>query len=72
MTNKKERLQHHAQLLSAVSPLQTLARGYSILQNQSDIIIRDSHDVKKGDLVSARIGHGKLELTVEKVKHERL
>jgi exodeoxyribonuclease VII large subunit len=72
MTNKKERLQHHAQLLSAVSPLQTLARGYSILQTQSDVIIRDSHDVKKGDLVSARIGHGKLELTVEKVKHERL
>jgi exonuclease VII large subunit len=52
--------------------LQTLARGYSILQTQSDVIIRDSHDVKKGDLVSARIGHGKLELKVEKVKHERL
>jgi exodeoxyribonuclease VII large subunit len=71
IANKTERLQQHALLLNAVSPLQTLGRGYAILQTESNVIIRDSHDVKKGDLVSARIGHGKLELTVDKVKHER-
>ena len=71
ITNKKERLQQHASLLNAVSPLQTLSRGYAILQTDSGAVIRDSHDVKKGDLVTARIGHGTLELTVEKVKHER-
>lgn len=71
ITNKKERLQQHASLLNAVSPLQTLSRGYAILQTDSGAVIRDSHDVKKGDLVTARIGHGTLEFTVEKVKHER-
>lgn len=71
ISHKKERLQQHALLLNAVSPLQTLGRGYAILQTESDAIVRDSHDVKKGDVVSARIGHGKLELTVEKVNHER-
>ncbi|MFT4765909.1 MAG: exodeoxyribonuclease VII large subunit [Oleispira sp.] len=71
IANKTERLQQHALLLNAVSPLQTLGRGYAILQTESNVIIRDSHDVKKGDLISARIGHGKLELTVDKVKHER-
>ncbi|MGK0476001.1 MAG: exodeoxyribonuclease VII large subunit [Oleispira sp.] len=69
--NKKERLKQHALLLNAVSPLQTLGRGYAILQTESDVVIRDSHEVKKGDLVSARIGHGKLSLIVDKVKHER-
>lgn len=71
IAHKKERLQQHVLLLNAVSPLQTLGRGYAILQTGSDVIIRDSHDVKKGDVVSARIGHGKLELTVDKIKHER-
>jgi len=71
IANKKERLQQHALLLNAVNPLQTLGRGYAILQTESDVIIRDSHDVKKGDLLSARIGHGQLNLIVEKVKHER-
>jgi exodeoxyribonuclease VII large subunit len=71
IANKKERLQHHALILSAVSPLQTLGRGYAILQTESDTIIRDSHDVKKGDSISARIGHGQLSLIVDKVKHER-
>jgi exodeoxyribonuclease VII large subunit len=69
--NKKERLKQHALLLNAVSPLQTLGRGYAILQTESDVVIRDSHEVKKGDLVSARIGRGKLSLTVNKVQHER-
>ena len=38
-----------------------------LIENSSAV----SYDVKKGDLVTARIGHGTLELTVEKVKHER-
>lgn len=71
LANKGERLHQNALLLNAVSPLQTLGRGYAILQTDSEAVIRDSHDVKKGDLVSARIGHGKLELMVEKVKHEK-
>ena len=71
LVHKGERLQQNALLLNAVSPLQTLGRGYAILQTDSEVVIRDSHDVKKGDLISARIGHGKLELIVEKVKHDR-
>lgn len=71
LVNKSERLQQNALLLNAVSPLQTLGRGYAILQTEDGIIVRDSHDVKKGDLISARIGRGNLELVIDKVKHER-
>jgi exodeoxyribonuclease VII large subunit len=71
LTHKNEQLQQQALILNAVSPLQTLGRGYSILHNQEQAIIRDSHEVKKGDLLSARLGHGQIEVSVEKVKHER-
>jgi exodeoxyribonuclease VII large subunit len=71
ITNKKECLKQYALLLNAVSPLQTLGRGYAILQTESDGVIRDSHDVKKGDRVFARIGRGKLSLIVNTIKHER-
>jgi len=71
LNNNSERLHQQASLLNAVSPLQTLGRGYAILQKSDDSVIRDSHDVKKGDSVFARIGKGKLELSVDSIKHER-
>lgn len=71
LTNKAEQLQHQALVLNAVSPLQTLSRGYAILQTPDNTVVRDSHEVKKGDRLTARIGKGQLELAVEKVKHER-
>lgn len=71
LTNKAERLQHHASILNAVSPLNTLGRGYAILQTPEQSVIRDSHEAKKGDKLIARLGCGKLELTVDKVSHER-
>lgn len=71
LTYKADRLQHHASVLNAVSPLNTLGRGYSILQTADNMIVRDSHEVKKGDQLTARLGLGKVELTVDKVSHER-
>lgn len=70
LANKSEHLQQQALVLNAVSPLQTLGRGYAILQTADGQVIRNSREVKKGDSLQARIGHGRLELNVEKVKHE--
>lgn len=69
--NKSERLQQHALLLNAVSPLQTLGRGYAILQTENHSVIRSSREVKKGDTLTAKIGSGQLNLLIEKVTHER-
>lgn len=71
ITHKKEQLQNQAQVLNAVSPLNTLGRGYAILQTAESSVVRDSHEVKKGDTLSARLGAGMLELSVEKVSHAR-
>ena len=69
LTHKSEQLQQQALILNAVSPLQTLGRGYAILQTADNTVVRDSHEVKKGDLLSAQIGSGLLTLAVEKIQH---
>lgn len=69
LTHKSEQLQQQALILNAVSPLQTLGRGYAILQTADNTVVRDSHEVKKGDVLSAQIGSGQLTLSVEKIKH---
>lgn len=71
LVDKSNNLQHHALLLNAVSPLQTLGRGYAILHTADDHIVRSSREVKKGDHLTAKIGQGKLDLIIDKVTHER-
>ncbi len=52
--------------LSAVSPLATLSRGYSIIRKQEDgSIVRDSESVKKGELVVAQLQNGNLNLEIK-------
>lgn len=69
LTHKSEQLQQQALILNAVSPLQTLGRGYAILQTVESTVVRNSHEVKKGDVLSAKIGSGQLTLSVEEIKH---
>ena len=51
--------------LNTVSPLATLDRGYSILQTESENIVRSSNDVKVGDQLTAKLGSGALKCTVD-------
>jgi exodeoxyribonuclease VII large subunit len=59
------RLRGLARSLEAISPLATVARGYSILRRDDGAIIRRVGDVSTGDAVSARVGDGELRLRVE-------
>jgi len=54
-----------AQQLNLVSPLATLARGYSILQNEQGQILRRAEDTACGQTLTARLGEGRLKLRVE-------
>ena len=51
--------------LNTVSPLATLDRGYSILQTETENIVRSSNDVKVGDRLVAKLGSGALKCTVD-------
>ena len=53
-----------ARSLHAISPLATVARGYSILQAADGRVIRSINEVDSGDRLDARVGDGQLSLQV--------
>lgn len=55
--------------LNALSPLATIARGYSILRDEHAQLIHSIHQVQSGDTVHAQLNDGNLHLEVK--KHDR-
>ena len=51
--------------LNAVSPLATLERGYAIVELEGGGIVRSSAQVRPGDLILARVAHGRIRAKVE-------
>jgi exodeoxyribonuclease VII large subunit len=58
------RLRELARSLSTISPLATVARGYSILQREDGRVVRAVGDVAAGERVEARVSDGQLKLQV--------
>ena len=56
--------------IDALSPLKTLARGYSIAKNRDGDIIRSADGVEKGSSVSIVLSDGSLDCTVNNVYTE--
>jgi len=57
-----------ARSLEAVSPLATIARGYSILQNDAGHIVRSVRETSPGKRLTARLQDGALKVRVEDPK----
>jgi exodeoxyribonuclease VII large subunit len=53
--------------LNAVSPLQTLERGYAILLTDAGAVVRDAATLQPGETLTARLARGSLAATVVKV-----
>lgn len=64
LEKKSEQLRTNMQLLHAVSPLNTLGRGYSILQTPDGGVVQDNEQVKAGEQLTARLNKGQLQLEV--------
>ena len=54
-----------ARSLEAVSPLATIARGYSILQDDAGRIVRSVRETATGERLTARLHDGTLKVHVE-------
>ncbi|HAC28037.1 MAG TPA: exodeoxyribonuclease VII large subunit, partial [Marinobacter hydrocarbonoclasticus] len=67
LRQKDERLQHIAQTLHAVSPLATLGRGYAIVKDDNDRIVRKAGDLVTGSQITARLGHGSVSARVTEI-----
>lgn len=65
LQQRRLRLQTQAQLLGSVSPLNTLARGYTILSTTDGQLLRDATHAVPGMQVHARLARGELRLTVD-------
>lgn len=62
------RLGHQARLLDSLSPLSTLGRGYAILYDDQEQILRDTCNLQPGTRISARLAQGSLTATVNTIK----
>ena len=63
--NKQQQLANISRTLQAVSPLNTLSRGYSITRDQDGNTLTNAKEVKKGDLIVTQLHTGKLSSRVE-------
>ena len=68
LRERRQRLQSSAQTLQAVSPLATLARGYSILLDERGQALRNAAAAAPGQRLRARLHEGELALRVEDVR----
>lgn len=67
----KNNLYSFTRELNAISPLETMARGYSITRKlDSGIIIRDSKDVKKNELIETVLSKAVIISKIEKIKNK--
>jgi exodeoxyribonuclease VII large subunit len=65
---RRDRLRDLARTLHAVSPLEVIARGYSVLTSgESGAVISSVTQVTEGDRVAARLKDGSLDCIVESV-----
>ena len=62
---QKQQQQAAMQQLQAVSPLATLARGYSITSNEQGNVIQQVEDIQAGDKLQTRVANGVIRSIVQ-------
>lgn len=67
-----KRLSLLAARLDALSPLSSLARGYSIAKSLKDnTLVKSVHSVAVGDMLEVRLVDGSLDCTVEAIRGDK-
>lgn len=61
----RSRLTTLAASTSALSPLNVLARGYSVTQTDDGRVVRDAETVQRGDVLRTRVQNGEVKSVVE-------
>jgi exodeoxyribonuclease VII large subunit len=66
----RERADGIAARLGSVSPLNVLARGYSVTQTGAGTLLRDATQVRPGDRIQTRLHNGRLVSRIEAMEFE--
>ncbi len=67
MSDRRHRLSLYAQKLNGLSPLVSLERGYSYVQNQEGHVVRSVSQLKEGEEISLRLLEGSARAVVTKL-----
>ncbi|WP_404415640.1 exodeoxyribonuclease VII large subunit [Marinospirillum sp.] len=71
LSHRQEKLQNLATRLQAISPLQTLARGYALARNQEGQVLRSAEEVGPGDRIQVQLATGELDCRVQHSSTQR-
>lgn len=71
INTNQERLSALCGRLNALSPLAVLSRGYAVVKDENQSIIKSVDTVKKGQTIEVQIADGNLLCKIEEAKHER-
>jgi exodeoxyribonuclease VII large subunit len=70
LTSKKKHLANNLHLLDTVSPLATLARGYSISFNQNKIV-KSVKNLQIGEKLTTRLSDGDVHSEITQINEKR-
>jgi len=70
LKQKHEHIQYNAQTLHVVSPLATLGRGYAIVRDDQNEIVRDASHLNKDSTITARLGRGSVRAQVIEINSD--
>lgn len=70
MSSRTKKLQHLIYTLDALSPLHTLKRGYAIIKNQDNKIIRNVNEIKKNQVIKTELAQGSIFSTITEVNND--
>ncbi|GLX82442.1 exodeoxyribonuclease VII large subunit [Thalassotalea eurytherma] len=68
LTTRQSQFSHVIEQLHMISPLATIARGYSVTRDQKNKVVRSVEDVTKGDAISIQTHDGYIDAKVESTK----
>jgi len=63
--NKQQQLANISRTLQAVSPLNTLSRGYSITRDNKGRTVTQADQLEKGDIILTQLQDGKIKSRIE-------
>ena len=66
----QQRLQlaNHASTLNALSPLQTLSRGYSITYDENGIALKNASKLRSGDTIKTQLDESNITSIIKTIK----
>lgn len=64
LQSKQQQFQQQLHTLDAVSPLNTLKRGYAVLHNSHQQVVQHTRQVTQGELITATVAYGQIDCQV--------